>query len=201
MTSDIVKGEPHQLPVHSTSLANHQARNFLFTVEQGLATLTLNRPLRAAAAPARPGARLRTAVQRAQAGWRGSRTLGLLQPPVQPRHLAGRGPGVCRRVCAVRAAGRIGRGGAAVRCRAGWRYRAAWQRDQGESVTREAAMAKLTATETEMMHSWTCLWRRQEMADRMGDLRAPLAMLVGTGMTPIHLPDIKGNQHEHATRR
>jgi acyl-CoA dehydrogenase len=27
-------------------------------------------------------------------------------------------------------------------------YRAAWQRDQGERVTREAAMAKLTATET-----------------------------------------------------
>ncbi len=27
-------------------------------------------------------------------------------------------------------------------------YRAAWQRDQGEKVTREAAMAKLTATET-----------------------------------------------------
>ena len=26
-------------------------------------------------------------------------------------------------------------------------YRAAWQRDQGRSVTREAAMAKLTATE------------------------------------------------------
>jgi acyl-CoA dehydrogenase len=26
-------------------------------------------------------------------------------------------------------------------------YRAAWQRDQGENVTREAAMAKLTATE------------------------------------------------------
>ncbi len=27
-------------------------------------------------------------------------------------------------------------------------YRAAWQRDQGERVTKEAAMAKLTATET-----------------------------------------------------
>jgi acyl-CoA dehydrogenase len=26
-------------------------------------------------------------------------------------------------------------------------YRAAWQRDQGQNVTREAAMAKLTATE------------------------------------------------------
>ena len=26
-------------------------------------------------------------------------------------------------------------------------YRAAWQRDQGENVTREAAMAKMTATE------------------------------------------------------
>jgi acyl-CoA dehydrogenase len=27
-------------------------------------------------------------------------------------------------------------------------YRAAWQRDQGRKVTKEAAMAKLTATET-----------------------------------------------------
>ena len=27
-------------------------------------------------------------------------------------------------------------------------YRAAWQRDQGKKVTKEAAMAKLTATET-----------------------------------------------------
>jgi alkylation response protein AidB-like acyl-CoA dehydrogenase len=27
-------------------------------------------------------------------------------------------------------------------------YRAAWQRDQGQNVTREAAMAKMTATET-----------------------------------------------------
>jgi enoyl-CoA hydratase/carnithine racemase len=39
-------GEPHQLPRGRHALADHQAENFLFQVEQGVATLTLNRPER-----------------------------------------------------------------------------------------------------------------------------------------------------------
>jgi enoyl-CoA hydratase/carnithine racemase len=39
-------GEPHQLPGGRHTLANYQARHFLFHVEQGVATLTLNRPER-----------------------------------------------------------------------------------------------------------------------------------------------------------
>ncbi len=39
-------GEPHQLPGNRTSMAGHVSRNFLFSVEAGVATLTLNRPQR-----------------------------------------------------------------------------------------------------------------------------------------------------------
>jgi enoyl-CoA hydratase/carnithine racemase len=39
-------GEPHQLPGGRSTLATYQARNFLFEVVQGVATLTLNRPER-----------------------------------------------------------------------------------------------------------------------------------------------------------
>jgi enoyl-CoA hydratase/carnithine racemase len=37
-------GEPHQLPGNRTSLAGYAARHFLFSVTDGVATLTLNRP-------------------------------------------------------------------------------------------------------------------------------------------------------------
>ncbi|MGZ5199067.1 MAG: enoyl-CoA hydratase family protein [Telluria sp.] len=39
-------GEPHQLPGNRTSLAGYAARHFLFSVADGVATLTLNRPER-----------------------------------------------------------------------------------------------------------------------------------------------------------
>jgi enoyl-CoA hydratase/carnithine racemase len=39
-------GEPHQLPGGRAKLADYRACNFLFEVEQGVATLTLNRPER-----------------------------------------------------------------------------------------------------------------------------------------------------------
>jgi enoyl-CoA hydratase/carnithine racemase len=39
-------GEPHQLPLGRNTLGQYQARNFLFRVEHGVATLTLNRPER-----------------------------------------------------------------------------------------------------------------------------------------------------------
>jgi enoyl-CoA hydratase/carnithine racemase len=39
-------GEPHQLPGNRTSLAGYAARHFLFSVSDGVATLTLNRPHR-----------------------------------------------------------------------------------------------------------------------------------------------------------
>jgi enoyl-CoA hydratase/carnithine racemase len=39
-------GEPHQLPGNRTSLAGYAARHFLFSVTDGVATLTLNRPER-----------------------------------------------------------------------------------------------------------------------------------------------------------
>jgi enoyl-CoA hydratase/carnithine racemase len=39
-------GEPHQLPGGRAKLADYRSRNFLFEVEQGVATLTLNRPER-----------------------------------------------------------------------------------------------------------------------------------------------------------
>ena len=39
-------GEPHQLPGNRAMLADYQAQNFLFAVEHGVATLTLNRPER-----------------------------------------------------------------------------------------------------------------------------------------------------------
>ncbi|MES2534965.1 MAG: enoyl-CoA hydratase family protein [Pseudomonadota bacterium] len=39
-------GESHQLPSSRNTLADYQAQNFLFKVEQGVATLTLNRPER-----------------------------------------------------------------------------------------------------------------------------------------------------------
>jgi enoyl-CoA hydratase/carnithine racemase len=39
-------GEPHQLPRSRNTLGDYQAQNFLFQVERGVATLTLNRPER-----------------------------------------------------------------------------------------------------------------------------------------------------------
>jgi enoyl-CoA hydratase/carnithine racemase len=39
-------GEPHQLPRGRHTLGDYHAEHFLFTVEQGVATLTLNRPER-----------------------------------------------------------------------------------------------------------------------------------------------------------
>ncbi len=39
-------GEPHQLPRSRNTLGDYQAQNFLLQVEQGVATLTLNRPER-----------------------------------------------------------------------------------------------------------------------------------------------------------
>ena len=39
-------GEPHQLPGNRTHLAGYAARHFLFSVADGVATLTLNRPER-----------------------------------------------------------------------------------------------------------------------------------------------------------
>lgn len=41
-----LKGEPHALPGHRGSLAGYPAQHFLFEVEHGVATLTLNRPER-----------------------------------------------------------------------------------------------------------------------------------------------------------
>ncbi len=41
-----LKGEPHALPGHRGSLAGYPAQHFLFEVENGVATLTLNRPER-----------------------------------------------------------------------------------------------------------------------------------------------------------
>ena len=41
-----VPGEPHQLPVHRTSLAAYRSRHFRFEFKEGIATLTLNRPER-----------------------------------------------------------------------------------------------------------------------------------------------------------
>jgi enoyl-CoA hydratase/carnithine racemase len=41
-----LRGEPHQLPAGRKTLADYQAQHFMFTVEQGVATLTLNRPER-----------------------------------------------------------------------------------------------------------------------------------------------------------
>jgi enoyl-CoA hydratase/carnithine racemase len=39
-------GEPHQLPRNRTSLAGYSAQHFLFSVDDGVATLVLNRPER-----------------------------------------------------------------------------------------------------------------------------------------------------------
>jgi enoyl-CoA hydratase/carnithine racemase len=39
-------GDPHQLPIHRTSLAAYQSRHFRFEFKEGIATLTLNRPER-----------------------------------------------------------------------------------------------------------------------------------------------------------
>jgi enoyl-CoA hydratase/carnithine racemase len=41
-----VPGEPHQLPVHRTSLASYQSHHFRFEFKEGIVTLTLNRPER-----------------------------------------------------------------------------------------------------------------------------------------------------------
>ncbi|NVE00020.1 enoyl-CoA hydratase family protein [Massilia sp. BJB1822] len=41
-----LQGEPHALPGNRQALANYEARHFLFALEQGVATLTLNRPER-----------------------------------------------------------------------------------------------------------------------------------------------------------
>jgi len=45
-TMRYLKGEPHALPGHRGSLAGYPAQHFLFEVERGVATLTLNRPER-----------------------------------------------------------------------------------------------------------------------------------------------------------
>jgi len=45
-TMRYLKGEPHALPGHRGSLAGYPAQHFLFEVENGVATLTLNRPER-----------------------------------------------------------------------------------------------------------------------------------------------------------
>jgi enoyl-CoA hydratase/carnithine racemase len=41
-----VPGDAHQLPIHRTSLAAYQSRHFRFEFNEGIATLTLNRPER-----------------------------------------------------------------------------------------------------------------------------------------------------------
>lgn len=41
-----LQGEIHQLPASSNTLADYQAQNFMFKVEHGVGTLTLNRPER-----------------------------------------------------------------------------------------------------------------------------------------------------------
>jgi enoyl-CoA hydratase/carnithine racemase len=41
-----LSGEPHQLPRNRTSLAGYAAQHFLFSVDDGVATLVLNRPER-----------------------------------------------------------------------------------------------------------------------------------------------------------
>jgi len=41
-----LQGQPHALPGHRTTLADYAARHFLFAVEEGVATVTLNRPER-----------------------------------------------------------------------------------------------------------------------------------------------------------
>jgi enoyl-CoA hydratase/carnithine racemase len=41
-----LQGQPHALPGHRATLAGHTARHFLFGVEEGVATVTLNRPER-----------------------------------------------------------------------------------------------------------------------------------------------------------
>ena len=41
-----LQGQPHALPGHGARLADYTARHFLFAVEAGVATLTLNRPER-----------------------------------------------------------------------------------------------------------------------------------------------------------
>ncbi|WP_338758383.1 enoyl-CoA hydratase family protein [Massilia sp. METH4] len=41
-----LQGRPHALPGHRTPLAGHAARHFLFAVEAGVATVTLDRPER-----------------------------------------------------------------------------------------------------------------------------------------------------------
>ena len=41
-----LQGQPHALPGHRAALAAHTARHFLFAVEEGVATVTLDRPER-----------------------------------------------------------------------------------------------------------------------------------------------------------
>jgi 1,4-dihydroxy-2-naphthoyl-CoA synthase len=41
-----LQGQPHALPGHRATLAGYAARHFLFAVEEGVATVTLNRPER-----------------------------------------------------------------------------------------------------------------------------------------------------------
>lgn len=41
-----LQGQPHALPGHRATLADYAARHFLFAVEEGVATVTLNRPER-----------------------------------------------------------------------------------------------------------------------------------------------------------
>lgn len=46
MSQHHVRGEPHKLPGHRLSFAQHQAQHVLFELKQGVATISLNRPER-----------------------------------------------------------------------------------------------------------------------------------------------------------
>ena len=46
MSQHYMPGQPHQLPRHRQSFAAHQGEHFLFTLKQGVATISLNRPER-----------------------------------------------------------------------------------------------------------------------------------------------------------
>ncbi len=46
MSQKYLNGQPHQLPRHRQSFANYQGQHILFTLEGGVATISLNRPER-----------------------------------------------------------------------------------------------------------------------------------------------------------
>jgi hypothetical protein len=46
MSQKYLAGQPHQLPRHNHNLASYKAEHVLFEVNEGVATLTLNRPER-----------------------------------------------------------------------------------------------------------------------------------------------------------